>query len=529
MKNESTSSALPVYRPSGRIGGRAWVTFGLVGVPSALLLGWGYANLLALSRARAWDVVAALVMWLGLAVLVAAVAQRARSRSVRFNRWAGALLGLVVLWAHWVVTFKIVGRPDLAADFGTSGPLGWGRILAALAWQGSDGSIGSWLSTVGVWGLEALITVLVARGMCAEMASRPFSEGRLAWADSVFKGELFAPGAESGRLPQWLARRGVAALLDMAPAAGLAGDGIASQWWTVEVEGRAVEGDPTARWLDVHMLVHSRDAGGKVKVSRQQIVAAWHIGPDEFQGLQELFAGAAMSPQVSEGGPAVVTNPAMRPSTMTSEPQTPVELEPAVAALQAENHALAAALAEGLIQHPEPAVRADALRLCALAHARMSQWGRAFDLFHRLFESEPTAFVALQMATTSVCAGQLLRGQAWLERAHGINRETREMQPPRLDTAYLSALEEAGEMEAAMPLLDKLAMAYRALPTVDDHFVWSHGLPFFGEFLRKSLPLLRASLGDTGVRDWYLRMQADLDDQGRARLTEHLHAFEASR
>lgn len=118
--------------------------------------------------------------------------------------------------------------------------------------------------------------------------------------------------------------------------------------------------------------------------------------------------------------------------------------------------------------------------------------------------------------------GQLSRGQAWLERAHEINAGTRELPAPRIDTAYLSALEQAGETSAAVPLLERLAAMYRALPTQDDTFVWSQGLPLFAEFLRKSLPILRAPSSDAQVMAWYQKMRHDLDANAQAMLDAHM-------
>lgn len=139
-----------------------------------------------------------------------------------------------------------------------------------------------------------------------------------------------------------------------------------------------------------------------------------------------------------------------------------------------------------------------------------------------LFEIEPTAFNALQLATTSVCCGQLSRGHAWLQRAREINAQTHELARPRIDTAYLSALEQVGEAGAALPLLERLAVAYRAMPTQDDHFVRSHGLPFFGEFLRKSLPLLRAALSEPQVQAWYQELRQDLSASAQEVLDAHV-------
>ena len=277
----------------------------------------------------------------------------------------------------------------------------------------------------------------------------------------------------------------------------------ASEWSTLKVTGYKVEADPLASWLDVELLSHRRDTEGKVKVNSTDLVKAWALSPDDYAAVMEYFRGGARNPPLEE------------PAAEDVRP-TPPALESAVAALQEGDFAQAILLATPHRQHPDTLVRADALRLCALSQSNMAQWAPAFADFHELFELEPTAHNALQLATTSVMAGELKRGQAWFERADMLNREGGEMPPGRLRTAFLSALEQAGEPAACLPHLEWLARAYRALSVTDSHVVWSHGLPFLGDFLEKSLPLLRAAVPETEIRAWYLSLREDLDADGQA-------------
>ena len=61
-----------------------------------------------------------------------------------------------------------------------------------------------------------------------------------------------------------------------------------------------------------------------------------------------------------------------------------------------------------------------------------------------------------------------------------------------------------------------------AMGITDDQFVWTHGFPFFSEFLGKSHSLLTQVLSGADLRAWYERMTQNLDEDGRQRLTRHL-------
>jgi hypothetical protein len=273
-----------------------------------------------------------------------------------------------------------------------------------------------------------------------------------------------------------------------------------------------VAGDPEARWLSVALATHTRESDGKIKTASTTLAEAWPVSAAEYQAL------ATHAQSAPDGRDDVQPNDA---SDATSNP-TPPELQPAVSAMEAGNHALAIGLARAYCQHPTPAVQADAHRICALSHAGQQQWADAFDDFHQLFELEPSALNALQLATTSVMASQVLRGEAWYARATEINQQSQEMPPPKLCTAYLSALDQAGEHEAAMRQLDWLAQAYQAIQITDDHALWMRGMPFLGEFLRRSLPIVLACRSPQEARAWYEALGAHLDAAGQAQIDQHV-------
>jgi len=511
--------SLTAYESSGRVSLRILPVLLLAGIPCALLMGWAYAHAVAQISWAPLSVLVAGFLCVLVGLVIYAILKAGHSRSQGFNRIAAGGLALVTLWARWITTLLMYRHSQQAAEFAVSGPPGWARILgdfAAWTHTASPDQLSVGLQAFG-WALECLVMVTMSAWIGKAAAQAPYSETARAWAKKSFAGELFWPGGNSDALLDRLKQQGTAALLQLLRAAELTQSSIASQWWTVSVEGHWVESDPGARWLRVDVVVHARDDAGKVKSTRQTVLDMWQVGEADYSAVADHLANADHpSPEAEDSPPPQNTDPSAQP--------TPVELEPAVTALDSENFASAIVLAQAHCQHPLANVRADAHRLCALAHCRLMHWQDAFEHYHTLFALEPSAFNALQLATTSVMCGQLLRGQAWFDKADEINRATHELPPPRLHTAFVSALEQAGELAAAKPHLDWLADAYRSAQTTDDHRLWMYGLPFFADFLNKSLPILRACCSEQDIKAWYVSMCTDLDDDGKAAIDRHLAA-----
>lgn len=506
---------MEAYQPSGRLSARTLPVLLLAGIPCALLMGWVYAHAVAQISWIPLSVLVAAFLCVLIGVVVNVLLTAAHSRSPRFNLIAAGSLALVVLWGRWITTLLMYRQTHEAADFSVSGPWGWIQILGSFAaWKQAslEGEASVAMLVLG-WALECFVMVTMVAFIGKTAAQEPFSEAARAWAKKEFEGELFWPGGSSDMLLGSLRDKGPALLLQLLRAAELTEASIASQWWTVQVEGHSVPSDATARWLRISIVVHTRDNTGKVKSQDQPVLDMWQVDETDYTSIASRVSGSTTSETQAE-------EPASK--YKSTERPTPAELEPAFTAFKGENFRVALSLTEAHWQHPSANVRADAHRLAALSHARLEQWRQAFEQYHALFEIEPSAFNALQLATTSVMCNELLRGQAWFEKADQINQDAGELPPPRLRTEYLSALEKAGEFAIAMPHLDWLADAYRAVKNTDDHFLWSHGLPFFGQFLSKSLPILQATHSDQGVQAWYTQMRDALDDQGIQAIDLHL-------
>jgi tetratricopeptide (TPR) repeat protein len=486
-------SALPQYTPSGNIPPRAYAVLFLAGLPAAMLMGWLFA--IARSHAHGFlsSAICTALCSLAAAVVTHELIRQSHARSTAFAGGASALVITLLLLTRWGFTLA-----PLDYDFV--------RLVGSHDWADQAAAALGWL-------MEAIGMYLLPVGVAQQVARTPYSATCQAWAKADFKVELlWAHGGDELSVKAALANQGVQGLLDLPVAQHMGLTQAATGWYTLKVSGKLVPEDSDARWLSVALVTHTRDDDGKIKTASTALAEAWPVSAAEYQAL---VSHAQSEPDGADD------NQPNDASDATNNP-TPLELQPAVSAMEAGDHTLALGLARAYCQHPTPAVQADAHRLCALSHSGLRQWAEAFDDFHRLFDLEPTALNALQLATTSVMASQVLRGEAWYSRATEINQQSQEMPSPKLCTAYLSALDQAGEHEAAMQQLDWLAQAYQAIKITDDHALWMRGMPFLGEFLRRSLPIVLACKSPQDARAWYEGLGAHLDIAGQSLINQHV-------
>ncbi|MGO4700560.1 hypothetical protein [Dyella sp. 2RAB6] len=189
------------------------------------------------------------------------------------------------------------------------------------------------------------------------------------------------------------------------------------------------------------------------------------------------------------------------------------ELAPALKAHQDGRHDEAVAIASPYVDQ-----FADANRLCALARSAQQRYLEAFPYWLALFQQEPSAHNALQLATTSVMCGEVHRGEAWLMKFDEINQESSELSPVTARTNFISALDQRGLQAEALPHLSWVRDVYAHVRITDSHFLWTRGIPFFPGFLERSLPILQASLPAVDICRWYGELTGKLDEEGEAQL-----------
>lgn len=497
----TTTHQLPSYQPSGAFGFRAVLVSLFVGAPLSAVMG----HALAWAHAHAVGFIASTICVL-LATLVFSITYSFLAGWTR-SRHVAASTGVAIVWLVCLLAVR------WKATLGETEAL----FLADAPWATISNWMGPMLGAVA----EALAIGFFSIYMVRNEAAKPFSECCQQWSQTRLKGELWCDGASAQQVHESLQAQGIAYLLGLPRAEQFAAAPMASVWRTVCVQADWVEADARARWLTVSVPTHERNAEGKIKSNDEKVIAHWCVSAEEHDAVcTHLGVSERASQEVEEQA----HDTGKDESTAGS---TPLVLQPALSAMQANQFAACLQLAQAHCQHPDSAVQADAWRMCALALSRMYRWSEAFEHYHHLFELESSALNALQLATTSVMAGELTRGEAWFDQACEINRQTSAMPSARMRTAYLGALEQAGEFEAAVPHLDWLAKGYMAMRITDDTFVRMRGFPFFSDYLSKSFALLRHALPEEDLKAWYVNMGCDLDEDGQAMLAQHLAGLSA--
>jgi hypothetical protein len=161
---------------------------------------------------------------------------------------------------------------------------------------------------------------------------------------------------------------------------------------------------------------------------------------------------------------------------------------------------------------------------CEPTRSRLERWETAFGFWHALCVDEPTAHNTLQAATSSVMARNLERGILLMERACTLNASSREVPGITLETSFLTALTQAGQMQAGMPYLERIKQIYVGLGKTDPTVLFLYRLPRFDVFLDNSVPIVRANLDADQERLWYASMLPHLDERGKAELGVWMHA-----
>lgn len=495
----------PCYRPSGRVPATllplsllaflailpcAWVyAWALGGIPIVLgvLLAFGYSACLG--------------------CIVRTLATCAKVRNPGWMARTGivlALAGWYVQWAFWLAML-VASRSGSGA--GDTLRLAFGAVLdpAAMFVLASDiatnGGIQIRKAAVPgfivalIWLGELAMHLMLASLMGRMRAKEPFCETSLAWADSeVVDGRFALLGSDDiERLrddPMLLP----ALLVPLAPDA---------PDYAELTLYRCPASDTYASLTNI--TSHPGDHG-RPERKKEPLVAYLRlpgIDPD------------ALSKSVLQGRAAGAAN-------ADSERPVAPELAPALAFLQEGTYEQACAEAVTQIASDTPAVQADALRICALSCSSLERWPEAAGYWEALFDHEPTAHNALQLATSSVMAGALTHGVDWVEEAAALNARTHELPMLQVWIGFVTALGRAGQERAALPYLDKIRQVYAELGTTDATVLYARRIPFFSAFLDNTRPLVRAALDDEQSRHWYAALLPSLDANGRQELNAWL-------
>jgi hypothetical protein len=212
------------------------------------------------------------------------------------------------------------------------------------------------------------------------------------------------------------------------------------------------------------------------------------------------------------------------PTATASPPEqdTAPELLGAISDMDEGRFEAALAAVSPYLHSTEDSLRIDAVRLSALASARLGRWHESRSFWDALFNEEPTVDNALQVAASSAMAGDVARGEEWVARARQMNSTSQEMPEISILTTFVSALTQCGQMKAALPYLNEIKNVYVSIGVTDSTYLLVHGVPFFSGFLLHSAAVIRSALGLEQGEAWYRSMLPHLDEGGREELSAWL-------
>ena len=494
------------YQPSGRVP-VALLPLSLLGLLAVIPCAWVYA----------W-VISKLPIPLGvfvafgysalLGLIVSAVAAGAKVRNPGWMSKTGVLFALAGWYGQWVFWLTMLvtantgglaaGDPLQVAIGAASDPAGMFVLASDIATSGAV--------TIRKWVVPAFIVVLAWIGELAMHLMLPSFMGRL---------RAMAPFCETSGT--W-ARKDVVecrfALLGSEDVERLAADPTLLSALLVPLPA----GAPDYAELTLHRCAASDAYASLVNITS-------HPGDrGRPEKKQELLIDYLRLPGMDVDALVQELMQPIDPTAQAGDPGRPVapDLAPALALLQDGALEQACAAAEAQFGSDDPAVQADALRICALACSGLERWQDACYHWQALLDYEPTAHNALQVATTSVMAGATAQGVEWIEQAAALNLRSRELPMLQVWIGFVTALGRTGQERAALPYLEKIRQVYAELGTTDATVLYAQRIPFFGAFLDNTRPLVRAALDDEQGRRWYASLLPSLDDRGKQELNAWL-------
>jgi len=495
------------YHPSGRVP--------LTLVPAFLL---ACLAILPLAWAYAWLITRApLVLNFFLAfcyagcigILANGVAAGAKVRNPAWMGKAGLALALVAWYGQWAAWIALTSVREISQLAGAApaglflatlaDPLAMARFAFELGTSGSL-HLGQWRVPAVVLGLlwlgELGIHVMMAPELGRMRARRPFCEASGTWAREVKVGQRFALLDEED--VQALADAPSRLAQHMRPVAGDAPDYLELLLY------RCRGGEA---YLSLTSVATHPGERGRSEQKKTLLFDYLRLDGVDLDALLAQWAAAVPDAQ----------------STGDARP-VPAALAGALARLEEGRDAEALTAAAAHAGADDPALRTDAMRICAIVCSRLGRWDEALAHWRALFEGEASAHNALQVATSAVMAGQLALGVEWIEACAQRNAQAKEMPEVQVWIGFVTALGHAGEHHAAMPYLDKIRQHYADLGITDSTALYLRGMPFFSAFLANTRPFVRAVLGQERGRRWYAVLAPSLDANGRQELAAWLDA-----
>ncbi|MES3022095.1 MAG: hypothetical protein V4857_10990 [Pseudomonadota bacterium] len=491
------------YRPSGRFPPEAlWCT--LLCALATVPLAWLYARLTFHNPLVPVNIVATGGYAVALGTLGMLVARYGKVRHPLKMARLGCAIGLFGWYCQWAAWLAALSGANDANTAPAPGMIGFAlhpAAMARIAFQIKDAGLWTLFGhpvpgalLLLVWLAELLILATVPRLMGQVRAHAPFCEASDRWAERILLPKKFCFIEDAPLLLASL-ERNPDALLDVLPP------------WPGHMGRHA-------------RLVLYRCGKGEAYVSITNEELSLRDGKVRWRDTR-----VADFLRLGQAGADRLVLMCSKPSPARADDEAapdPPELELAIAHLNDDAFGQAIAEARPHTRSDKLLCRSDANRICALACSRLGQWEAAFGHWHALFLDEPSANTAVQLATSSVMAGSVARGETWLLKAGDINEDTGEMPAIALQTNFIDALGNSGRAREALPYLEAVRRLYERMHVTDPHFLQSRRIPYFSAFLEHSAPILAAALSAEQVHDWYAAMLPHIDQHGKTALCSWL-------
>jgi hypothetical protein len=499
----------PYYRPSGCVPASAYpiaivISAGLV--PFAWLYAW-----LIIHAPPVFNFFIAFGFSFAIGWLTKLIAAHGKIRKLSWISRLGIVLGVAgwyLQWAVWAaMTICALGRQESAVavsgTFATLVTHPW--LLIRFAMDIAAGGTmnifgwplrGTWL--LGVWLVELGLHLMIAPLMGRMRVDEPFCETTNAWAEKIVVPRKFSP-VDAAQVSSVLEADPHAIRTILTPSSA---DESGSHAEVILYRTGAADA-----YLSITNVVVTLDRKGTPESKRDPVIAYLRLPGTNIDTL--IVHLAAMTPPTSGH------------AQEAGSPVAPV-IAGALEFLEAERYAEALDAAVAHVPSEESGLRTDAVRICALACARLERWDEAARFFSSLFREEPGTHNALQAATSSVMAGALSPGLSWMEQAQALNAASKEVPHMMLLTSFVTALKQSGREAAAMPFIDQIRQAYTDIGSTDATVLYASSMPFFSAFLSNSLQFVRVAFEPEQGRRWYAHMLPSLDPAGRAELSEWL-------
>lgn len=482
----------PYYVPSGRLPAQA-----IVSTPACALCvvipAWLYAWLTIHSPLILLNWLATGVFALVMGVAARAVARQAKARNPMWMGRLGLAIGVAGWYAHWAAWLAIADAGGFASLLGAPQDM-WrfGMVLAENEVRHVAGMRIEGSALVAGWLVEFILLTTVPRSLARGAAEEPFCELSDSWAAPFELPRRFAWIEE----PHVVVHRLETAPGELLSILGASVGPDASRYSAVTLYRTA--GEP---FVSIDNVKVERDAKKEKKTTRPVIAYLRLPGMDAERIIEECSAPTAMDAGAAQADPP--------------------ELAEAIDHLGAGRleEALAGAMPHATAT--QDGLRIDAIRLCAMASARLGRWAESLRYWNALCDEEPSAFNALQTGCCCAMTGDTARGEEWIAWARERNAASREMPDPQIVTSFITALTQSGQAARAMPYLEQMRAIYTGLGCLDATSLLVRRAPLFGIFLQTSLPIVRAVLGQEEGRAWYAAMLPHLDGPG----TEALGAW----